>query len=225
MRFWKVLLFSGMLALSGCTFLSSLNPVESRLNKKTEKKDEISVYVIAKDGINLDILDIPSPVRIHFLQLVDLSEFEQLVDSSFDDLDEKGNIRKSILRDSSYMVRPSEIKSFKILLDKETRYLGVVTSFRDSSIEWKLPLRKQFIRLKRVKNDYLYLVITKDGAKQISKKEALLEIAEKRCKDNGEDFQTMANKQKKKLLSKLRKEIEREQNPKINLDKGIFVEP
>lgn len=206
-----------IIPLYGCVSLPSSD------NKKTS---EIKVTLISDPNINEDVLGIPSPIRLTLLQLSSEIQFRQMSQLVDNDKSYKEILGESVLDKIHVMLRPDELLEFKLPINDKTKYLGLVTAYRDESNDWKQSLQKQDKRWYQIgDNHFLYLHIQPQGVVQLSKQEALIKILAFKLKEQGksmEDFEKLTQYEQDKALKKLQKILEEESTP-ADISKGYFT--
>lgn len=209
-----VFLFSIMI-LHGCMSLPS---------NDDKTPSEIDVILMADPDINEDVLGIPSPVRLTLLQLSSEIQFRQLPQMASDDKSYETLLGGSMLEQTQVMLRPDELLEFKLPLNEKTKYLGVITAYRDESNDWKSSLQKQEKRWYQVKdNHFLYLYIQPQSVTQLSKQEALSKMLAFKLKEQGksiEDFEKLTKREQDRALKKLEKALEK--STPADMSKGYF---
>lgn len=209
-----VFLFS-IMVLYGCMSLSS---------NDDKAPSEIDVILMADPDINEDVLGIPSPVRLTLLQLSSEIQFRQLPQMASDDKSYETLLGGSMLEQTQVMLRPDELLEFKLPLNEKTKYLGVITAYRDESNDWKSSLQKQEKRWYQVKdNHFLYLYIQPQSVTQLSKQEALSKMLAFKLKEQGksiEDFEKLTKREQDRVLKKLEKALEK--STPADMSKGYF---
>lgn len=185
------------------------------------EKNELDIYLFADEDINEDILGMPSPVRLSFLQLATVVEFNQMTELATTS-NYKTHLGESVLDEINVTLHPNATVDFKLPLKDEADYLGIVIAYRDLSNNWKLSLLKQEKQWYQKGGNFLYLQVKSDGIVQLERKEALLRIAEEDLKKKGQDIKEMTEKQKEKLLKEMEKALESKK--KADLKKGIFIQ-
>lgn len=206
--------FASLFLLGGCTSLGKTN---------AKKDAEVDVHLIADADINQDVLGIPSPVRLSFLQLTSEIEFRQMMQMNTDDIPYTEFLGKSVLDETNVMIRPDQMLDFKLPLNEEARYLGVVAAYRDEDNVWKNALAKQEKRWYQLKDaNFLYLHITANNVVQLSKQDATEKMLAKKLKEQGKDIAALTVEEKNKLLRQMRKQMEKHQP--ADLSKGYFAE-
>lgn len=209
-----VFLFS-IMVLHGCMSLPS---------NDDKAPSEIDVILMADPDINEDVLGIPSPVRLTLLQLSSEIQFRQLPQMASDDKSYETLLGGSMLEQTQVMLRPDELLEFKLPLNEKTKYLGVITAYRDESNDWKSSLQKQEKRWYQVKdNHFLYLYIQPQSVTQLSKQEALSKMLTFKLKEQGksiEDFEKLTKREQDRVLKKLEKALEK--STPADMSKGYF---
>jgi type VI secretion system protein VasD len=111
------------LALAGCS------NQESRVGGMLNLKTDLTLTVEAAQSINPDVQSSPSPV---FLRVYELNSREAFAQADFIELYERD---KSALGDTLVQRRqlprilPGETRAHKLVLDSNTRYVGVLAEF------------------------------------------------------------------------------------------------
>lgn len=210
---WVVLL--PIVVLCGCVSLSL---------EGDKTSSEIEVILISDSNINEDVLGVASPVRLTLLQLSSEIQFRQLPQMINDDKSYAEILGAEMLGQTQVMIRPNEFLDFKLSLSNKTKYLGVVTAYRDESNNWKSVFQKQDKRWYQVGDNYfLYLHVQSQGVVQLSKQEALDKILAFKLKEHGksiEDFKKLTKHEQDKVLKRLEKLFEK---PMVaDMSKGYF---
>jgi len=92
----------------------------------------------ADKNINLNIFNQSSPLKIDIYQLKDNTAFNET--TQIGDLTED-KVEKDIISSESFMIQPAKKKIYTLLINEQTKYLGVVGEFRlPSADNWKLVL-------------------------------------------------------------------------------------
>lgn len=205
--------FVSLFLLGGCASLGK---------SSAKKTTEVDVHVMADWDINQDVLGIPSPVRLSFLQLASEIEFRQMMQMNTDDVPYTEFLGKSVLDETNVVIRPDQILDFKLPLNEKTRYLGVVAAYRDEGSAWKTVLSKQESRWYQFDDtNFLYLQVMADNMVQLSEEDASEKILAKTLKAQGEDVTALSEKQKGKLLRQVRKQMKNRQP--VDWSKGYFA--
>lgn len=203
------------LSLSGCASMGN--------QSKAKEDAQIDVYLIADKDINQDVLGIPSPVRLSFLQLASEIEFRQMMQMNTEDMPYVEFLGESVLDETNVTIRPNQILDFKLPLNDKANYLGVVAAYRDDESTWKNALTKQEKRWYQLKDaNFLYLHITANSVIQLQKQAALEKMLAMRLQEQGEDVAKLAEDQKKKLLKQMKQQMKSGQ--RADLSKGYFAE-
>ena len=213
---WAI--FLPVMALYGCVSLPS---------KDDKTSSEIDVILISEPNINEDILGIASPVRLTSLQLSSEIEFRQLSQMTSDNKSYDELLGGSALEQTQVTLRPDEILEFRLSLNDKTKYLGVITAYRDESNDWKYFLQKQDKHWYQLRdNHFLYLHIQPQGVAQLSKRDALSKMLVFRLKEQGksvEDFEKLTKREQDQVLNKFEKTL-KEFAP-ADMSKGYFSPP
>lgn len=202
-------------------FTSLLMMACSTISKQNAPKEELDVYVFADEDINKNLLNDPSPVRINLMQLTTAVEFNQMNELSPDGMYKK-HLGESVVDDMGMMLRPKEYLNFRLPLNKNADYLGVVVAYRDLDTNWKLSLYRQDKRWYQNGGEYLYLDVQADGVTHISKSEAMLKLLKLKLEKEGKAIEELTEKQKDKMLAAIEKAMDRKKA--ANLKKGIYIQ-
>lgn len=209
-----ILIAASLYLLSGCT----------TLNKNNTKKDEyVDVYLIADKDINQDVLGVPSPLKLNFLQLASEIEFRQMAQMNTEGIPYTEFLGKSVLNETSVMIRPNQLLDFQLPLNNEMRHLGMVANYRDDNSIWKkslIPQKQPWHQLK--KTNFLYLQITANNIVQLPEMEALEKILAIKLQEQNIDLEELTEEHKNKLLTQIQKHIKNQQQS--DPSKGYFLE-
>lgn len=203
---------------TGCSLVPNLT-------KKDEKeKPETDVRIFADQDINPDVLGVPSPIRLSFLQLSTVVEFDQMNELSTDGSPYKTHLGNSVQDEINVTVRPKESLNFQLPLKDEAKYLGILAAYRDPANQWKISLVKQDPQWyqKHSKSNFLFIHVKADSIEQLSKQQAMDKILAENLKKQGKELKDLTQEQKDKLLKKIDKALKA--NKPANLKKGIFIQ-
>ena len=207
-----IILNAFIVSLLGCV---SVKPPEV-------EKNELDIFLFATDDINQDILGLPSPVRVTFLQLATVVEFNQMTELATTS-NYKAHLGESVLDEINVTLHPSSKVDFKLPLKPDADYLGVVIAYRDLSNNWKLSLFKQEKQWYQKGGNFMYLEVKANGVEQLTKKEAYLKIANAELKEKGKDIKELTEKEKDKIIKEMDKALAVKK--KADLEKGLFIQP
>lgn len=188
-----------------CLTLSSCSALNSATKKNKDNTQQVEFLVLTAPSINLDVVNRAAPVRLDVFQLARKSTF--IYGSYLDLIDDDNDLNNDVLLKTQHILTPDTIKSIPLSLEKDAKYLGVTTGYRNiEDASWKLALHKQPPKWGS-HNSYLYLKIDKSGIAQLSKKQMKAELKEY-AKRHPNDKTVTKNGDFKK--------------PKYDYSKGIF---
>lgn len=186
--------------LGGCVSMGGL--------ASENNKDYLDVYVIADATINPDILGVPSPVRLHLLQLSSEIEFRQMSQINTEESPYSEFLGNSVLEETGIVVRPDQMLDFKLPLSADSSYLGVVSEFRDENIPWKSTFQRQKKTWRLAKRtNFIYLHITPDGVLQLSEPDALSMILTKKANEQKLDLDGLSEKDRVQAIKQIREQL------------------
>lgn len=189
------------------------------VKNNTDEIQVLDVYVFGDKDINPNLLAEPSPIKISILQMTTEVEFNQM-----NELNLKSEYRESlggsVLNEMNVIIRPDEHLDFKIPLNAQAKYLGVVAAYREQDKAWKQSFFKQDKKWYQTGGNFLYLNVKNNGFIPLSKKEALTRIMDKKLEEDGRKLSDLTEKQKKKMKENLEKLMD--SNKKADLKKGVY---
>lgn len=128
-----------------------------------DKPTHLELVVKSGDRLNPNKNDIPSPLMLNFYELKTADQFTKLDFWALSD-EAKKRLDSDLISQSKHVIIPSEEQTYKILFDENTKYFGVVGSFRniDSNATWRL-----LKPLKTKKYNHLEIFIDNNTIKEI----------------------------------------------------------
>lgn len=108
------------------------------INNCAEKTPHMELVIKSGKNLNPNKDNIPSPLVLHFYELKDAESFSKLDFWGLSD-EAKQRLEGSLLSQSKHILIPNEEQTYKILFDQNTKYFGVVGSFRniEGSTSWR----------------------------------------------------------------------------------------
>lgn len=199
-------------------------PFPKPTDGKNPQKSELDVRIFADKDINPDVLGTPSPIRLSFLQLSTVVEFDQMNELSKDGSTYKSHLGDSVQDEINVTIRPEESLNFQLPLKEEAKYLGILAAFRDPNNQWKISLLKQDKQWyqKNVKSDFLFIHVKANGIEQLTKAQAMDKILQENLTKQGKQLKDLTKEQKQKMLKEIDKAL-KSRKP-ANLKRGIFIQ-
>lgn len=209
-----------MAILTSCATL----PLPKLGDTKKDEQSELDVRIFADKNINPDVLGTPSPIRLSFLQLSTVIEFDQMNELSTDGDTYKNHLGNSVQDEINVTIRPDESLNFQLPLKDEAKYLGILAAFRDPNNEWKISLLKQDKQWyqKNIKSNFLFIHVKSDGIEQLTKTQAMDKILQENLAKQQKELEDLTQAQKDKMLKQIEKALK--SNKPANLKRGIFIE-
>ncbi len=204
------------------TYITIILTACSTLPTKNNTNDtELEVYIFAEDDINPNLLAEPSPLRLSILQLSTEVEFNQMNELTLTDT-YKNHLGESVVEEMSVTVRPEDQVNFKLPLNDKANYIGVVAAYRELDKNWKMSLYKQDKKWYQKGGNFLYLDVKNNGVTQLTKKEAMQKILDKKMAEQGKNLDELSKKQKKKLKESVEKIMDGKKP--ADLKKGLYMQ-
>lgn len=206
--------------LTSCSML----PLPKLMDNKKEENPELDVRIFADKDINPDVLGTPSPIRLSFLQLSTVVEFDQMNELSTDGSTYKSHLGNSVQDEINATIRPNESLNFQLPLKNEAKYLGVLAAFRDPNNQWKISLLKQDKQWyqKNIKSNFLFIHVKANGIEQLTKTQAMDKILQENLAKQGKQLKDLTKEQREKMLKQIDKALK--SNKPANLKRGIFIQ-
>lgn len=107
-------------------------------NACASKPTHIELVVKSSNDLNLDINKVPSPLMLTFYELESAENFLKF--DYWTLLSDSGkNLNSDLISQSKNIIIPNQEQIYKILFEKNTKFLGIVGQFRDiqNSEKWK----------------------------------------------------------------------------------------
>ncbi|MFH0709249.1 MAG: type VI secretion system lipoprotein TssJ [Pseudomonadota bacterium] len=108
------------------------------LSNCADKPRHLELVIKSGKNLNPNKNNMASPLVLHFYELKDAEQFSKIDFWGLSD-EAKKRLENSLISQSKQIIIPSEEQNYKILFDENTRYFGVVGSFRniDASTSWR----------------------------------------------------------------------------------------
>lgn len=116
-----------------------------------DKPTHLELVVKSGSRLNPNKNDIPSPLMLNFYELKNADQFTKLDFWALSD-EAKKRLDSDLVSQSKHVIIPNENQDYKILLDENSKYFGIVGSFRniETNATWRLlkPLKpKKYNRI------------------------------------------------------------------------------
>lgn len=202
--FFTLLLFLYFSSIAACSF------------KKDSDIKSIDIRIITSKNLNPDEASLPSPLQMDLYWVQNTTDFTMQDYSHFSnvfndkaDMDSKPQAEFSTEKPAhSWILQPDSFFINKIDVGADMEYMGIITHYQDlNNSDWKSTFKKQ--KTKRKKNYYLYLYISDNSVKQLSKDE-MKELLKQYSKSHPNDDRFTKK-------GKLKKQ-------KIDYSKGVFIQ-
>ncbi|MDD5053560.1 MAG: type VI secretion system lipoprotein TssJ [Sulfuricurvum sp.] len=103
-----------------------------------DKPTHLELIIKSGKNLNPNKNNIPCPLVLHFYELKDTEQFLKVDFWGLND-EAKTRLENSLILQSKQVIVPNEEQNYKILFDKNTKYFGLVGSFRniDNNGTWR----------------------------------------------------------------------------------------
>ena len=124
-----------------------LMTVAFTINNCADKPKHLELVIKSGKNLNPNKNNVPSPLVLYFYELKDSTQFYKTDFWGLSD-EAKKNLDNALISQSKQIIIPSEEQNYKILLDENSNYFGLVGSFRniEGSTSWRYakPLEKGY---------------------------------------------------------------------------------
>lgn len=112
-----------------------------------DKPRHLELIVKSGKNLNPNKNNVASPLVLHFYELKEAEQFTKVDFWGLSD-EAKKTLENSLISQAKQVIIPSEEQDYKILFDENTKYFGVVGSFRniDGTTSWRYvkPIEKGY---------------------------------------------------------------------------------
>jgi type VI secretion system protein VasD len=130
-----------------------------------DKPRHLDLVIKSGKDLNPNKNNMASPLVLHFYELKDAEQFSKIDFWGLSD-EAKKRLENSLISQSKQIIIPSEEQNYKILFDENTKYFGIVGSFRniDASTAWRYikPIGKGYNKAELIINNSLIKEINND---------------------------------------------------------------
>lgn len=104
----------------------------------SDKPRHLELVVKSGKNLNPNKNNVASPLVLHFYELKEAEQFSKVDFWGLSD-EAKKRLENALISQSKQVIIPSEEQNYKILFDENTKYFGVVGSFRniDGTTSWR----------------------------------------------------------------------------------------
>ncbi|WP_457745786.1 type VI secretion system lipoprotein TssJ [Sulfurimonas sp.] len=129
--------------------------IVSMMSACASKPTHLNLVIRSNNNINLDNDKISSPLMLNFYELDSAEQFSKLDYWTIID-NGKDRLSSDLISQNKHVIIPNEEQTYKILFDKNAKFLGIIGSFRnlDSNTTWR-----KVINLKDKSYNYVELEI------------------------------------------------------------------
>lgn len=117
------------------------------LSNCADKPRHLELVIKSGKNLNPNKNNTASPLVLYFYELKEVEQFSKADFWALSD-EAKKNLDNALLSQSKQIIIPSEEQNYKILFDQNTKYFGVVGSFRniDGTTSWRYvkPIEKGY---------------------------------------------------------------------------------
>lgn len=130
-----------------------------------DKPRHLDLVIKSGKDLNPNKNNMASPLVLHFYELKDAEQFSKIDFWGLSD-EAKKRLENSLISQSKQIIIPSEEQNYKILFDENTKYFGIVGSFRniDASTAWRYvkPIGKGYNKAELIIDNSLIKEINND---------------------------------------------------------------
>lgn len=130
-----------------------------------DKPRHLDLVIKSGKDLNPNKNNMASPLVLHFYELKDAEQFFKIDFWGLSD-EAKKRLENSLISQSKQIIIPSEEQNYKILFDENTKYFGIVGSFRniDASTAWRYikPIGKGYNKAELIIDNSLIKEINND---------------------------------------------------------------
>jgi len=112
-----------------------------------DKPSHLELVVKSGKNLNPNKNNVAAPLVLYFYELKDVEQFSKVDFWGLSD-EAKKRLENSLISQSKQVIIPNEEQNYKILFDENTKYFGVVGSFRniDGTTSWRYvkPIEKGY---------------------------------------------------------------------------------
>jgi type VI secretion system protein VasD len=113
----------------------------------SDKPRHLELVVKSGKNLNPNKNNVASPLVLYFYELKEVEQFSKIDFWALSD-EAKKNLDNALLSQSKQIIIPNEEQNYKILFNENTKYFGIVGSFRniDGSTSWRYvkPIEKGY---------------------------------------------------------------------------------